>query len=161
MSDYSFPVNVNSTHCFDASYDKYIFLPQQQNVYKFIISLTITQAIYFWLYVQKKDKGIGIVDAAVSLLSVDFNLISVCLQVGEVWQSPHDKCVLHQCVKVKEEVFVSATNVSCSAMDTPSCPLGTELRCDTQDCCPHCHCGKCTHAYAVTHVNSHTIGIMS
>ncbi|XP_040893366.1 von Willebrand factor [Toxotes jaculatrix] len=60
--------------------------------------------------------------------------------VGEVWQSPHDKCVLHQCVKVKDEVFISATNVSCSAMDTPSCPLGTVLRCDTHDCCPHCHC---------------------
>ncbi|XP_034734682.1 von Willebrand factor isoform X2 [Etheostoma cragini] len=61
-------------------------------------------------------------------------------RVGEVWQSPHDKCVLHQCLKVKDEVFVSATNVSCSVMDTPSCPLGTELRCNTQDCCPRCHC---------------------
>uniref|UniRef100_A0A8D0ARC9 von Willebrand factor n=1 Tax=Sander lucioperca TaxID=283035 RepID=A0A8D0ARC9_SANLU len=61
-------------------------------------------------------------------------------RVGEVWQSPHDKCVLHQCVKVKDEVFISATNVSCSVMDTPSCPLGTELRCNTQDCCPRCHC---------------------
>uniref|UniRef100_A0A4W6D791 von Willebrand factor n=1 Tax=Lates calcarifer TaxID=8187 RepID=A0A4W6D791_LATCA len=60
--------------------------------------------------------------------------------VGEVWQSPHDKCVLHQCVKVRDQVFISATNISCSAMDTPSCPLGTELRCDTQDCCPRCHC---------------------
>ncbi|XP_076589526.1 von Willebrand factor [Chaetodon auriga] len=60
--------------------------------------------------------------------------------VGEVWQSPHDKCILQQCVKVKDEVFISATNVSCSPMDAPSCPLGTELRCDTQDCCPRCHC---------------------
>ncbi|XP_053283367.1 von Willebrand factor isoform X1 [Pleuronectes platessa] len=60
--------------------------------------------------------------------------------VGEVWQSPHDKCVLNQCVKRKDDVFVSVTNVSCSVMDTPSCPLGTELRCDTQDCCPRCHC---------------------
>uniref|UniRef100_A0A3Q3S0D4 von Willebrand factor n=1 Tax=Mastacembelus armatus TaxID=205130 RepID=A0A3Q3S0D4_9TELE len=54
--------------------------------------------------------------------------------------SPHDKCVLHQCVKVKDEVFISATNVSCTVMDTPSCPLGTELRCHTEDCCPSCHC---------------------
>ncbi|XP_041794165.1 von Willebrand factor [Chelmon rostratus] len=61
-------------------------------------------------------------------------------RVGEVWQSPHDKCILQQCVKVKDEVFISATNVSCSAMDAPSCPLGTELRCDTLDCCPRCHC---------------------
>ncbi|KAK1887428.1 von Willebrand factor [Dissostichus eleginoides] len=60
--------------------------------------------------------------------------------VGEVWQSPHEKCVLHQCAKVKDEVFISATNVSCSAMDTPSCQLGTELRCDIEDCCPRCHC---------------------
>ncbi|XP_072241877.1 von Willebrand factor [Leuresthes tenuis] len=61
-------------------------------------------------------------------------------QVGEVWQSPHDKCVLHRCVKVRDEVFISTTNVSCAIMDTPTCPLGTELRCDTQDCCPSCHC---------------------
>ncbi|KAK9516736.1 hypothetical protein VZT92_024651 [Zoarces viviparus] len=61
-------------------------------------------------------------------------------RVGEVWQSPQDKCVLHQCMKVKDEAFISARNVSCSVMDTPSCPLGTELRCDTQDCCPSCHC---------------------
>ncbi|XP_037308269.2 von Willebrand factor [Pungitius pungitius] len=60
--------------------------------------------------------------------------------VGETWPSPHDKCVLHQCMKVKDELFISATNVSCSVMETPSCPLGTELRCNTQDCCPSCHC---------------------
>ncbi|XP_029010472.1 LOW QUALITY PROTEIN: von Willebrand factor [Betta splendens] len=60
--------------------------------------------------------------------------------VGEVWQSPHDKCVLHQCVKVNDEVFVSATNVSCSAVATPSCPLGAELRCDARGCCPSCRC---------------------
>ncbi|KAF7670343.1 hypothetical protein LDENG_00018730 [Lucifuga dentata] len=60
--------------------------------------------------------------------------------VGEVWQSPHDKCVLHECLRVNNELFISASNVSCSFMDTPVCPLGTELRCDTQDCCPRCHC---------------------
>ncbi|KAM6936930.1 von Willebrand factor [Xenentodon cancila] len=60
--------------------------------------------------------------------------------VGEVWHSTNDKCVLHQCVKVNDEVFISKTNVSCPVMDTPSCPLGTELRCDTQDCCPRCQC---------------------
>ncbi|XP_068596007.1 von Willebrand factor [Brachionichthys hirsutus] len=61
-------------------------------------------------------------------------------QVGEVWQTPLDKCVLQQCVKVKDQVFISTTNVSCSAMNTPTCPLGTELRCNMQDCCPRCHC---------------------
>ncbi|XP_027128551.1 von Willebrand factor [Larimichthys crocea] len=64
----------------------------------------------------------------------------VLRQVGEVWQSPHDKCVLHRCVKMKDEVFITTENVSCPVMDTPSCPLGTELRCNTQDCCPLCHC---------------------
>ncbi|XP_071393775.1 von Willebrand factor [Centroberyx affinis] len=60
--------------------------------------------------------------------------------VGEVWQSPEDKCVLHECVRVSGEVFVSTSNVSCSVMDAPTCPLGTELRCDTLDCCPRCQC---------------------
>uniref|UniRef100_A0A673AE74 von Willebrand factor n=1 Tax=Sphaeramia orbicularis TaxID=375764 RepID=A0A673AE74_9TELE len=62
------------------------------------------------------------------------------IHVCDVWQSPDDKCVLHQCMKVKDEVFISATNVSCSVMDAPSCPLGTELQCNTHDCCPSCHC---------------------
>lgn len=61
-------------------------------------------------------------------------------QVGDRWKSPDNKCVLHQCIKVRDEVFISASNVSCSITDTPSCPLGTELRCDTEDCCPRCHC---------------------
>ncbi|XP_057693186.1 von Willebrand factor [Corythoichthys intestinalis] len=61
-------------------------------------------------------------------------------QVGEQWQSSHDKCVMHKCVRVKDELFISSTNISCSAMAIESCPLGYELRCDTQDCCPQCHC---------------------
>ncbi|KAM3869684.1 von Willebrand factor-like, partial [Diretmus argenteus] len=61
-------------------------------------------------------------------------------RVGEEWQSPEDKCVLHKCATVNGEVFVSTANVSCSVMDTPTCPLGTELRCDTPDCCPRCFC---------------------
>ncbi|KAM9854763.1 von Willebrand factor [Aulostomus maculatus] len=64
----------------------------------------------------------------------------VLRHVDEVWQSPHDKCVLNRCLKVKEEVFISVTNVSCPNMDPPSCPLGTELRCEMQDCCPRCRC---------------------
>ncbi|XP_051916485.1 von Willebrand factor [Hippocampus zosterae] len=61
-------------------------------------------------------------------------------QVGEQWQSSRDKCVVNKCVRVKDEVFISSTNISCSAMETPSCPLGSELRCDTRDCCPRCQC---------------------
>lgn len=60
--------------------------------------------------------------------------------VDEVWPSLHDKCVLNRCMRVKDEVFISATNISCAAMDMPSCPLGTELRCNTEDCCPRCRC---------------------
>lgn len=64
-----------------------------------------------------------------------------------MWRSAHDKCVLQQCVKVNDELFISATNVSCPPVETQLCPLGTELRCDMQDCCPWCHCGK--HTYAI------------
>uniref|UniRef100_M3ZNL1 von Willebrand factor n=1 Tax=Xiphophorus maculatus TaxID=8083 RepID=M3ZNL1_XIPMA len=63
-----------------------------------------------------------------------------CPVVGEKWLSAHDKCVENECRKVKDEVFISTTNVSCGSMETTSCPLGSELRCDTQDCCPRCHC---------------------
>ncbi|XP_061898581.1 von Willebrand factor [Entelurus aequoreus] len=60
--------------------------------------------------------------------------------VGEQWQSPDDKCVLHKCVRVKDELFISSTNISCAVINTPACPLGSVLRCDTHDCCPRCHC---------------------
>ncbi|NP_001265809.1 von Willebrand factor precursor [Oryzias latipes] len=61
-------------------------------------------------------------------------------RVGEVWHPPHDRCTIHQCVKVKDAVFISTTNVSCAIMDAPACPLGTELHCETVDCCPRCYC---------------------
>ncbi|XP_056137639.1 von Willebrand factor isoform X2 [Lampris incognitus] len=60
--------------------------------------------------------------------------------VGEVWQSPGDKCVSHKCVRANDEVLIASSNVSCPPMDNPACPLGTELRCDMLDCCPHCSC---------------------
>ncbi|XP_077591325.1 von Willebrand factor isoform X2 [Stigmatopora nigra] len=61
-------------------------------------------------------------------------------QIGEQWKSAQDNCIMHKCVRVKDELFVSSTNISCSAMETQSCGLGYELRCNTQDCCPLCHC---------------------
>ncbi|XP_053533763.1 von Willebrand factor [Ictalurus punctatus] len=62
-------------------------------------------------------------------------------QVGESWVSPDNQCVLSECVQVNEEVFIQHTNVSCRIMDMPSCPLGTELHCNTADhCCPTCQC---------------------
>lgn len=67
---------------------------------------------------------------------------STCVQVGEQWVSPQDRCVWSQCVQVNEEVFIQHTNTSCHLMDTPTCPLGTELQCNTVEaCCPTCHCG--------------------
>ncbi|GAA6111404.1 von Willebrand factor, partial [Tachysurus ichikawai] len=62
-------------------------------------------------------------------------------QVGESWVSAANQCVLSECVRVNEEVFIQHTNVSCRIMDMPTCPLGTELRCDTSiNCCPTCQC---------------------
>ncbi|KAG7271057.1 hypothetical protein CRUP_037956 [Coryphaenoides rupestris] len=62
-------------------------------------------------------------------------------QVGEVWRSPDDKCLLLKCVSVGDEVFISPSNMSCPEIETPVCPLGTSLSCDTLDCCPSCRCG--------------------
>ncbi|XP_056621756.1 von Willebrand factor [Triplophysa dalaica] len=62
-------------------------------------------------------------------------------EIGDQWLSPHDNCVSSECVQVNDEVFIQHMNVSCKLMDTPTCPLGTELQCNTADgCCPSCHC---------------------
>ncbi|RXM34883.1 von Willebrand factor [Acipenser ruthenus] len=61
--------------------------------------------------------------------------------VGERWRSAHNPCVINECVQVNEEVFINQQNLSCSQLDTPHCPPGTTLQCDTfGDCCPSCHC---------------------
>lgn len=65
-----------------------------------------------------------------------------------MWQSPHDKCVLQQCKKVNDEVFITATNVSCTPVEIQACPLGRELRCNTEDCCPQCYCGNHTYNHS-------------
>ncbi|XP_066540767.1 von Willebrand factor [Hoplias malabaricus] len=62
-------------------------------------------------------------------------------RVGERWMSLDNPCVVNECVQVHEEVFIQRSNISCQLLDTPSCPLGTELLCSTgDDCCPSCHC---------------------
>uniref|UniRef100_A0A8C9MZR3 von Willebrand factor n=1 Tax=Serinus canaria TaxID=9135 RepID=A0A8C9MZR3_SERCA len=72
-----------------------------------------------------------------------FNPLSTSPQVGTEWRSPWNRCIVNECVRVNEEVFVQQKNVSCSQMDVPDCPEGTELRCDQViDCCPSCRCGK-------------------
>uniref|UniRef100_A0A803V778 von Willebrand factor n=1 Tax=Ficedula albicollis TaxID=59894 RepID=A0A803V778_FICAL len=64
-------------------------------------------------------------------------------EVGTEWRSPWNPCIVNECVRVNNEVFVQQKNVSCSQMDVPDCPEGTELRCDQViDCCPSCRCGK-------------------
>uniref|UniRef100_A0A8U7MAY2 von Willebrand factor n=1 Tax=Corvus moneduloides TaxID=1196302 RepID=A0A8U7MAY2_CORMO len=64
-------------------------------------------------------------------------------EVGTEWRSPWNHCIVNECVRVNNEVFVQQKNVSCIQMDVPDCPEGTELRCDQViDCCPSCRCGK-------------------
>lgn len=75
------------------------------------------------------------------LLSIISSTISH--QVGTEWRSPFNRCIVNECVRVNNEVFVQQKNISCSQMDMPDCPEGTELRCDQViDCCPSCRCGK-------------------
>ncbi|XP_009511474.2 von Willebrand factor [Phalacrocorax carbo] len=62
-------------------------------------------------------------------------------EVGTEWRSPFNHCIINECVQVNNEVFVQQKNVSCSQMDVPDCPEGTELRCDQIiDCCTSCRC---------------------
>ncbi|XP_040421957.1 von Willebrand factor isoform X2 [Cygnus olor] len=62
-------------------------------------------------------------------------------EVGTEWRSPFNDCIINECVRVNDEVFVQQKNLSCSQMDVPDCPEGTELRCDQIiDCCPSCRC---------------------
>ncbi|KAI4586247.1 hypothetical protein MJG53_004034 [Ovis ammon polii x Ovis aries] len=60
--------------------------------------------------------------------------------VGSHWASPENPCLIYECVRVKEEVFVQQRNVSCPQLDVPICPLGFQLRCQTLGCCPACRC---------------------
>ncbi|XP_013803060.1 von Willebrand factor [Apteryx mantelli] len=62
-------------------------------------------------------------------------------EVGTEWRSLFDRCIINECVRVNNEVFVQQKNISCSQMDVPDCTEGTELRCDqVKDCCPSCRC---------------------
>ncbi|MFT7812635.1 von Willebrand factor isoform X1 [Arapaima gigas] len=60
--------------------------------------------------------------------------------VGETWRSPVDRCVISECVRVNDEVFISHSNITCRELETPHCPLGTELKCSRDNCCPTCQC---------------------
>ncbi|XP_061438597.1 von Willebrand factor isoform X2 [Rhineura floridana] len=62
-------------------------------------------------------------------------------KVGSEWQLPSNPCIIRECVRVNEEVFIQTKNISCTQMEPPSCPFGTELHCNQKtDCCPSCRC---------------------
>ncbi|VCX10152.1 unnamed protein product [Gulo gulo] len=60
--------------------------------------------------------------------------------VGSHWASPDDPCLINECVRVKEEVFVQQRNVSCPQLEVPTCPVGFQMSCKTSECCPTCRC---------------------
>ncbi|XP_062838063.1 von Willebrand factor [Anolis carolinensis] len=62
-------------------------------------------------------------------------------EVGSEWQSLSNPCIIKECVRVNEEVFIQTKNVTCAQMESLDCPFGTELHCDQKTgCCPTCHC---------------------
>uniref|UniRef100_A0A8D0WKY0 von Willebrand factor n=1 Tax=Sus scrofa TaxID=9823 RepID=A0A8D0WKY0_PIG len=66
--------------------------------------------------------------------------VSYWKSVGSHWASPENPCLINECVRVKEEVFVQQRNVSCPMLDVPTCPVGFQLSCKTSGCCPTCRC---------------------
>ncbi|XP_012879050.1 PREDICTED: von Willebrand factor [Dipodomys ordii] len=60
--------------------------------------------------------------------------------VGTRWAAQENPCLINQCVRVNEEVFVQQSNVSCPPLDVPTCPTGFQLSCETSACCPSCRC---------------------
>ncbi|KAM9071499.1 von Willebrand factor isoform 1-T6 [Megaptera novaeangliae] len=60
--------------------------------------------------------------------------------VGSHWASPENPCLIYECVRVQEEVFVQQRNVSCPQLSVPTCPSGFQLSCQTSGCCPTCRC---------------------
>ncbi|KAB0395734.1 hypothetical protein E2I00_001515 [Balaenoptera physalus] len=67
-------------------------------------------------------------------------LPSACEVVGSHWASPENPCLIYECVRVQEEVFVQQRNVSCPQLSVPTCPSGFQLSCQTSGCCPTCRC---------------------
>ncbi|KAM4748779.1 von Willebrand factor [Rhinophrynus dorsalis] len=61
--------------------------------------------------------------------------------VGAMWSSPTDPCIVNECAQVNDEVFVLQKNISCSDINTKKCPVGFELICIRgRECCPICQC---------------------
>ncbi|KFO38531.1 von Willebrand factor [Fukomys damarensis] len=66
--------------------------------------------------------------------------VSLWKSVGSHWASLEDPCLINECVRVKDEVFVQQRNVSCPQLEVSACPVGFQLHCRTSECCPSCHC---------------------
>ncbi|XP_031239331.1 von Willebrand factor isoform X1 [Mastomys coucha] len=60
--------------------------------------------------------------------------------VGSRWGVPENPCLVNECVRVEDAVFVQQRNVSCPQLAVPTCPTGFQLNCETSECCPRCHC---------------------
>ncbi|XP_060046210.1 von Willebrand factor [Erinaceus europaeus] len=60
--------------------------------------------------------------------------------VGSRWTDFKNPCLINECIRVKEEVFVQQHNISCQQLDVPFCPVGFHLSCQTSECCPTCRC---------------------
>ena len=60
--------------------------------------------------------------------------------VGSRWAVPENPCLVNECVRVEDAVFVQQRNISCPQLAVPTCPTGFQLNCETSECCPSCHC---------------------
>lgn len=69
-------------------------------------------------------------------------MASGTLQVGSRWAAPENPCLINECVRVEEAVFVQQRNISCPQLAVPTCPTGFQLSCETSECCPSCRCGE-------------------
>lgn len=66
--------------------------------------------------------------------------LSTWKSVGSQWAVPENPCLINECVRVEDAVFVQQRNISCPQLAVPTCPTGFQLNCETSACCPSCHC---------------------
>ncbi|KAG8438864.1 hypothetical protein GDO86_005162 [Hymenochirus boettgeri] len=72
---------------------------------------------------------------------IDFQERVRWYNVGAMWDSPTNPCIINECIQVNDEVFVLEKNVSCTDIHTSKCPTGNELICmQGTECCPICQC---------------------
>ncbi|KAM4676803.1 von Willebrand factor [Discoglossus pictus] len=100
-------------------------------------------------YVQKKDECCGKCKKTVCEQKIiprgqgDFDVSETIRwrNVGDMWPSPYEPCIINECTQVNDEVFVLQKNVTCSEINTKKCPVGHSLDCIRgSECCPICQC---------------------